>query len=974
MRNRMITIFIVSALFVGIVAVCVQYSRFVLQTIYKESTDHLTEIYHQANRSLHNMVSRKWGAMHMWVPYIQDMSSERQIENYIADAREEVGFTDFYFVSRDGSYLTVNGETGYLDMKEDLPSLILYDKDVVLTSVVPGQPQIIVFAVPSDPGTYMGFDYEAIAIGFNNSDLMETLEITAFDGQSACYVIHSDGRVIVDNTTDTENHREFYNFFALMENNSDFSEDEIASLREDILQGRDGTVAFHLDGTYYYLTYESAEFEDWTVLGLVPTDVVNASMNRLQTNTMTLVAIITSIPCVVLLSFIIHQNRLKLKRKNTELLYREEMFSKLSVHIDDIFLMLDASTLRVDYISPNIEKLMGIPKDEARADIRVVSHLARDEYRTRILDHLPDILPGQQREWDREYTHKKTGEVRWFHIIALCSDIQGEQKFIIVLSDRTGDKKINQALEEAVNAAQTANRSKSTFLSNISHDIRTPMNAINGFAALASTNVENTEKVKDYLGKILSSSNHLLSLINNVLDMSRIESGKIHIEESENNLSNIFHELKAIICGQIYAKQLKLIMCAFDVTDEDVFCDRTRFNQVMLNLLSNAIKYTPPGGTVSVMVRQIHTSPEGKGLYEIRVKDTGIGMSKNFAEHIFEPFERERTSTVSKIHGTGLGMAICKSIIDMMGGTIELQTEQNKGTEFIIRLYLRLQSERTVAEKIVDSEGYRALVADADINTCECMTNMLERFGMRAEWVTSGKEAIYRAKQSDLMNDPFRVCIIDRSLPDINGVEVTRQIHGSGEDTPIIIMTACDCTDIGTEASAAGVTDLVSKPMFMSDLRNSLITAFGKHGVNEKCPLPSSNQNKDFENKRLLLVEDNELNREIAAEMLKEYGFCIDIAENGAEAVKKVSSSTPGQYYAVLMDIQMPVMNGYDATRCIRGLENPELSGIIILAMTANAFDEDRKAAEACGMNGFISKPINTEDIIGALRVAFSKQ
>ena len=527
-------------------------------------------------------------------------------------------------------------------------------------------------------------------------------------------------------------------------------------------------------------------------------------------------------------------------------------------------------------------------------------------------------------------------------------------------------QELNAKLQVAVEKAESANRAKSTFLSNMSHDIRTPMNAIIGFTTLALSNIDDTDRVKDYLGKTLASSNHLLSLINDVLDMSRIESGKIHLEEVEVNLSDVLHDLKTIVSGQIYAKQLELYMDAMDVTDEDVYCDKTRLNQILLNLLSNAIKFTPAGGTVSVRVRQLAGKVRGCGQYEFRIKDNGIGMSQEFAQKIFEPFERERTSTVSRIQGTGLGMAITKNIVDMMGGTIEVQTAQGKGTEFTVCVPMRAQTEQRPVEKITELEGLKALVVDDDFNTCDSVTKMLVKVGMRAEWTLSGKEAVLRARQSIEMSDVYHAYIIDWRLPDMNGIEVTRQIRSLHDDTPIIILTAYDWSDIEVEAKAAGVTAFCSKPMFMSDLRETLMSALGQKPADAVQRLLPE-KNADFKGKHILLVEDNELNREIAQEILQEYGFLVDSAENGAVAVEKVSTAAPGSYDLVLMDVQMPIMDGYTATRKIRALDDPARAKLPILAMTANAFDEDRRNALESGMNGFLSKPIVIGDLVQEL-------
>ena len=964
MRKRLkIAVFI--AVFLGIIFMIFRYFGFVSKTIYEESVSHLTEVFHQSDNMLREVTDKNLTYLHMWGENLQNISGEDEIRDYIKKAQKDAGFLEFFFLSADGDYKMATGETGYLGLQENIEEDIRQGNDVIANAAVPGKSQLLVFATPEAHGIYQGFEYDAIAIAYENSDIVDVLDISAFNGNAQSLIVHPDGRVVVDHSS--ESWGNVYNFFGLLREHSDMSEKELNDLLEKFKAGRTDATLLNLEGRNYYLIYEKSDSQDWMFLGLVQADIVNASMNSLQRRTMLLVGAVVFCIAAFLISLIIQKNRTNLRRKDTEIRYRDELFQKLSMNVDDVFLMLDAKTYQADYVSPNAEKLLGITAEQIRKDIRVLEKLHPAEHEDPEKNYLGAIRVHEQRKWDLEYVHLKTGERRWFHNIAMGSEVNGKKKYILVMSDRTSDWKMNQALSEAVRAAETANKAKSTFLSNMSHDIRTPMNAIIGFTTLAVSNIDDKKKVRDYLGKILSSSNHLLSLINDILDMSRIESGKIHLEETEVSLSDVLHDLKTIISGQIHAKQLELYMDAMDVTNEDVYCDKTRLNQVLLNLLSNAVKFTPAGGTVSVRIRQCPGTKKGSELYEIRVKDNGIGMSQEFVQKIFSPFERERTSTVSRTQGTGLGMAITKNIVDMMGGTIEVQTEQGKGTEFIVRLPFRIQSEHQRIEKIVELEGLKALVVDDDFNTCDSVTKMLVRVGMRSEWTLSGKEAVLRARQSMEMGDAFHAYIIDWRLPDMNGIEVTRQIRSLGDDTPIIILTAYDWSDIEVEARAAGVTAFCAKPMFMSDIRDTLMTAIGqKQAQTEAAALPAAGS--DFRGRCILLVEDNELNSEIAVEILNEYGFLVDTAENGAEAVEKVKNSKPGSYDLVLMDVQMPVMNGYEATRQIRALKDPALAGITILAMTANAFDEDRKKALESGMDGFLSKPIVIEELLSTLQ------
>ena len=958
------------ALAVLLGGICYRYFLFMSQTVYRESTSHLSEILRKSDNMLNHLVSRNQMLLHLWNDFLKNASSEEQIRSSLNEMQKETGCAALYFLASDGSRAgTQDGEKSSLGSQTDLDTQLFAGEDVVVNAVLPGKPQMLVFACPEMSGTYRGFAYDAIAIAYYNDTVLSAIDNSAFEGTSHNYVVYPDGRVVLDSEADGENGSEesVYNFLAELRSSSNLSDKAFDALSDDFAQGRNGSLMLTLHGTRYYLVYENTGIQDWIMLSLVPVSVVNASMDTLWHRTVEIVTAIACLLMVLLIALIVHRSRDALRRRDTEILYRDELFTRLSRNVDDVFFMLDAETSRTDYVSPNIERLLGVSLEQVQQDIRALRALHPKDSPDHDKNFLAGIQCGEQSEWDADYAHQQTGERRWFHIVAMGSEVAGRTKYILVMSDRTADRKINQALSEAVAAAEAASRAKSTFLSNMSHDIRTPMNAIIGFTTLAVSNIDNQERVKDYLTKTLSSSRHLLALINDILDMSRIESGKLHLEETEVNLAEMLHDIKTIVSGQIYAKQLELYMDVLDVADEDVYCDRTRMGQILLNLLSNAIKFTPAGGTVSVRIRQLAGTVRDCAQYEFRVRDNGIGMSPEFAQKIFEPFERERTSTVSRIQGTGLGMAITRNIVEMMGGTIKVQTEKNRGTEFIICLPLRVQTGSRREEKIAELAGLKALVVDDDFNTCDSVAKLLTRVGMRAEWTLSGREAVLRARQSIELGDPCRAYIIDWRLPDMNGIEVTRQIRSLNDDTPIIILTAYDWSDIEAEAKAAGVTAFCSKPMFLSDLRDTLLTAIGHmQTADEQDILPG--KNADFRGRHILLVEDNELNREIAMTILHEYGFLVDIAENGAVAVEKVRTSDPGRYDLVLMDVQMPIMDGYTATQRIRALKDPARAAVPIVAMTANVFEEERKQAFDCGMNGFLSKPIVVEELIDALK------
>ncbi len=666
--------------------------------------------------------------------------------------------------------------------------------------------------------------------------------------------------------------------------------------------------------------------------------------------------------------FELEDNNRKLEESRKALLETDEIIASAGFGVWHIFLE-DGKAPRMRGNAKMIE-LLGITRPDLTEEEIYDFWYSRidEEAVASVQKSVSEMLEGKMSENTYLWDHPEKGRIyvrcggtaealdqHTHHLSGYHSDVTE-----IVRTEQEKQK----ALSDALIAAEHANRAKTAFLNNMSHDIRTPMNAIVGFTALAASHLDHPDQVKDYLEKISVSSQHLLSLINDVLDMSRIESGKVTIEEAEVHLPDVIHDLRTIIQANVTAKQQELLIDTQDVKHEDIITDKLRLNQVLLNILSNAIKFTPAGGTISFRLIEEPSSRADTADYVFRIKDNGIGMSKEFQKTIFEAFTRERTSTVSGTQGTGLGMAITKNIVDMMGGTISVLSEEGKGSEFVVRIPCRIGESKATSEKIPELQGLRALVADDDTNSCLSVSAMLRDIGMRPDWTNYGKEAVVRAKEAKDQADEFKVYIIDWMMPDLNGIEAVRRIRKIvGDDVPVIILTAYDWADIEEEAREAGVTAFCSKPIFMSELKSVLAKPFAA----EKPAAEEVPAAVDFTGKRLLLAEDNEMNQMIAVAILENVGFTIDIAVNGVEAVEKMERSPAGTYDVILMDIQMPQMDGYEAARRIRAFEDRKKAEIPIVAVTANAFEEDRKIALEAGMNGHLAKPYDINAIMQTL-------
>ena len=820
-KNRILAVLAALLLSVGIWTSFVVFTDFMEHTIYEESTAHLTEIYHQANQTLYNKVSLNWGVMRMWAPYLESAQSDADVCSFLAQAKGEYHFTDFFFVSRDGSYVALDGERGYLDLGRTLSQLILEQQPIVANSVVPDKPEIMVFAVPTEKGSYQGFDYEAIAVTYNNKDLVDSLKISAFEGHGSTFAVLPDGRVVLDSSS--ADMRGVHNILAMLKNSAGFTAEQVDALQDSFAAGESGNLEFSIHGVSYYMVYGSASFQNWTILGIAPKSVVNANMNRLQYTTMAVMSGTTGMLAVAALLLVVQNNRQKLRKKDQQLLAREELFSNLSRNVDDVFLMIDTETRKVEYVSPNVQRILGLSPEAVQEDLYVLYPAGDDSGASR-LENLMQMEQGVQQEWEREFVNQETGEPRYIHVTGFINDVQGARKCIVDLSDRTGEHQTTLAVEAALEVAEKASKAKTDFLSNMSHDIRTPMNAIIGITTLMKNELHQPEKLAEHLGKLETSGRLLLGIINDILDMSRIESGKTTLNIEKTNLPQQVSQLDSIIRQQA-SQRRQTFTVENHVQHENVLADPNRLNQVLMNILSNAVKYTPQGGHIRLDVEELsHTEHYAK--YRFVVQDDGIGMSAVYQKTLFDPFTREEKSGTNRVQGTGLGMAITKSIVDLMGGTIHVESAPGKGSRFEV-----------VLELPIDAEADKVQTASA--------------------------------------------------LPE--------------EDEAV-------------------------------------------------SPLSGMS---------FLCAEDNAINAEILEMLLETKGASCTICSNGQEIVDAFASVKPGDYDMILMDVQMPVMDGLEATRRIRSGENPLGRTIPILAMTANAFLEDMQKSKEAGMDEHLSKPVD---------------
>lgn len=645
-------------------------------------------------------------------------------------------------------------------------------------------------------------------------------------------------------------------------------------------------------------------------------------------------------------------NRLE-RKKNKEIAYREKLFNLLAENIDEVF-FIARSKENFEYISSNSKRIIGLDSNELYRDNNTLYSLLPPDVGGWLRAVFSDgSLRGPV---ERDVALAESGRQFKIRVYPVYQD-GALERYITVLADQTDAIGYQRTLSDALESARNANVAKSNFLSHMSHEIRTPMNAIIGMTTIAMSRLDDRARLEDCLGKIAQSSRHLLGLINDVLDMSKIEGGRLSIAHEPFNFRLSLQGIVNLIQPQIQEQGQNFEVSLSEVDEEELNGDAMRLNQILINLLSNAVKFTPRGGSIRLDIRQVHKN-RNNVRFRFIIRDTGIGMSEEFISRLYMPFEQATASTASKFGGTGLGMAITQNLVSLLGGMISVKSKEGRGTEFTVELPFGLSGRQTSRE-LSALDPLKVLVVDDDPGTCEHASLLLGWMGLRARWVLAGKEAVDLILRARECGDDYDVCLIDWQMPDMDGVETARRIRREvGPDTLIIIISAYDWSPIEREAREAGVNAFINKPFFASTLHDTLLSITRHAPAKAEVSVPNRRE-YDFSGRRILLVEDNEFNREVAKEFLEMTGAAVECAGDGREALEKFTSSEPGHYALILMDVQMPVMSGYEATRAIRASDHAEAETIHILAMTANAFSEDIAAAVAAGMNGHLAKPID---------------
>ena len=926
--------------------------------IFMESASHLEEIYSYLGKYISSINNNSFDSMHLFMTqleYTLDSGGDDQfVSDMVSAWKENLGFKEFYFISRNGELMSIDGKYKRFDLSSSLVDLMINGKDIMTDVSMPGSDGLTLYAIKCRKHKYRSFNYEAIAVTFSNDNILDLLSISAFDSKSDNYVINGEGRIIFNGSSFRNTENRFYNVVNYLEDNSDLTNQKLLSLEKSWTEGSMITLSTKIESVPYYLVSVPLEQSGWILVGMVDAGVVNKNINQLQNLTMGLGFSVSALLLVILFSIVVTSYIKTKKRQQDEIMFRDSLFSDLSQNVNDVFVILEEKTDEVVYVTPNIDSVLGVKEEDVKKDITTIDGINVDRL---IASNLMELNKKDKISWTQEYLNNDIGETRYLEITAYHTEFGSLKRIVIVISDRSEERKLQNALSSSLEIAKNANAAKSNFLANMSHDIRTPMNAIVGYSTLLIKDADDKNKVIEIGKKITYSSQHLLSLINDVLDMSKIESGRTSLNSDKVDVSEVINNISEIVLVQTKSKKQSFEIKTKGNIPPYIYADKLRLTQILLNLLSNAVKYTEKNGTISLTVEGYGNNGQTSHLRFI-VSDNGQGMSSEFVEKIFEPFSRETNSMTNKIQGTGLGMSITKSIIDLMGGTIDIQSELGKGSVFTVDLIFSVPLDENDDNFFADHEITRVLVGDDEIDITENIQSILSDAGLECDAAIGGLESVDKATRAYEDNNSYDVIILDWKMPDMDGVECVRRIRKEiGKDVPIFVLSSYDVSEIEDEAKKAGVDLFLPKPFFLSNFQRVLDTYYQNKANTEE----EGNNSDDFSGVKILVAEDNEINAEIITELLDSIGIKCVIAEDGLEALRVFTEESPDEFDMIFMDIQMPIMDGYESARRIRASNNTRAKSIPIIAMTANAFEDDVKASMASGMNAHISKPIDFE-------------
>ena len=798
---------------------------------------------------------------------------------------------------------------------------------------------------------------------YDRSTVLETFSLSLYDGQGYGYILSQNGDILLRSAPST-GARVYANVFdALADTHS--PQEDVDAFRAAIEAQETGSIIFDGDNGRFIYTYTPLESVDnWYLLSIVPVEVIREEADQMLRDTqMTMWMLLLILVICAVLALLIWRTNKDLRAKDRETEYQTRLFevftTYLSRNTDDVYMMLDHETEELEYVSPNVERVLGV-KGGHVIDALQASDMEGDAAAVMAYyDKVCSLAPGEAAPpRSTERVNPQTGEHKYFLEKAYCADIQGRRKRVVYISDRTQERRTQDSLADALRMARAASDAKTAFLGSVSHDIRTPMNAIIGFLALMRDEADNPGMVLEYTQRIDAASQHLLGLINDVLDMNKIESGSATLNISEMHLAEVIDEINTIIRPQAKAKNQAFDISVSHLAYEHLLGDKLRINQILINLLSNAVKYTPEGGTIEMRVEELPQVVNNYSRVRFTVRDNGLGMSEDYQKVIFDPFTREETKATHEIQGTGLGMAITKSLVDLMGGAIHVESRLGEGSTFTVELELRIQEREDNPRFWADHSVDRMIIADDDEEVCRNIVKTMSRTGVVTDYSTDGETAIRMMREAREAGRPYDLILLDWKMPSLDGLETARLIRKNyPEKIPILLLTAYDWGEIEQEAMEIGVDHFMPKPFFMSTFKDAIHRVMGGQ---KKAEISQSDV---VLGKNILVVDDIEVNRIILVKILTSLGAVCDTDGNGQEAVEKFEASQPGRYDLILMDVQMPVMNGYEATRTIRAGTHPEARRIPIIAMTANAFVDDVRDAIESGMDAHIAKPVQIDNL-----------